>query len=250
MLTSDNKLSALIVDDEPLAHQVLLHHLQDQTDIQVVGQCYNATQALQFLASNKVELLFLDINMPALSGMEMLRVLAEKPQVVIVSAYQEYALEGFELDVTDYLLKPVSKERLNSALNKVRKRHEMVCGETQSVGKNKAQPVNHIVLKVGREKRKFVLKDVQYFEAYGNYVKLWSNNKQDNCDRADMTLVNTTIKRLLENLPIDSFVQIHKSFVINKKHVQIQNSDFVQLSCGDKIKIGKAYKKLMSGLLE
>ena len=111
-------IKALIVDDEPLAHSVILHHLKAHADVEVVGQCMNATQALSFLANNAVDLLFLDINMPELTGIEMLKVLANMPQVIIVSAYQEYALQGFELNVTDYLLKPVSAERLKQGKRK------------------------------------------------------------------------------------------------------------------------------------
>ncbi len=243
MLEHSTRLSALIIDDEPLAHQVLLHHLKDQTDIHVVGQCYNATEALQLLASEKVDLLFLDINMPALTGIEMLRVLAEKPQVIIISAYQEYALEGFELDVTDYLLKPVSKDRFTAALDKVRKRQEQ---------KPKNEPASHknqtsLVLKVGRDKAKFKLSDIEYLEAYGNYVKLWSK-AHDGTDVA-MTLVNSTLKQILQALPSESFIQIHKSFVINKSHVCGQGTDNVKLTSGESLKVGKSFKKQLTDLL-
>ena len=243
MLEHSTRLSALIIDDEPLAHQVLLHHLKDQTDIHVVGQCYNATEALQLLASEKVDLLFLDINMPALTGIEMLRVLAEKPQVIIISAHQEYALEGFELDVTDYLLKPVSKDRFTAALDKVRKRQQQ---------KPKNEPASHknqtsLVLKVGRDKAKFKLSDIEYFEAYGNYVKLWSKT-HEGTDVA-MTLVNSTLKQILQELPSESFIQIHKSFVINKRHVCGQGTDNVKLTSGESLKVGKSFKKQLNDLL-
>ena len=95
-------LTVMIVDDEPLAHDVLLHHLAERKEIKVVKQCYQAVEALAWLANNRVDVLLLDINMPQLSGMEMLRVMAKPPQIIIISAYQEYALEGFELNVTDY----------------------------------------------------------------------------------------------------------------------------------------------------
>ena len=101
-------LKALIIDDEPLAHEVILHHLAQHADFNIVGRCYNATTALSWLANNQVDLLFLDINMPELSGIEMLKVLRKRPQVIIISAYQEYALQGFELDVTDYLLSEIT----------------------------------------------------------------------------------------------------------------------------------------------
>ena len=248
VLTNGSVISALIVDDEPLAHQVMLHHLQAVTDIRVIGQCYNATQALQFLASTEVDLLFLDINMPALSGIEMLRVLANKPQVIIVSAYQEYALEGFELDVTDYLLKPVAKARFEAALDKVRARHAASQPSLMSTGTPPAH--ESVVLKVGREKRKFLLEDIQFLEAYGNYVKLLSSDHQGVKGELDMTLVNTSIKQLLQELPGDNFVQVHKSFVVNRAHIQALNSEQLELRCGEQIKVGKSFKKIANALLE
>ena len=105
-------LQLLIVDDEPLAHQVLLHHLAAHSDFAVVGHCYSAAEAMAVLAKQQVDLMLLDIQLPVLTGLHMLKLLAKPPQVVLVTAYAEFALEGFALDVTDYLLKPVSGERL------------------------------------------------------------------------------------------------------------------------------------------
>lgn len=243
MLTDRSKLSALIIDDEPLAHQVIMHHLKDQVDIEVIGQCYNATSALQILATEQVDLLFLDINMPALSGIEMLRVLAEKPHVIIISAHQEHALEGFELDVTDYLLKPVSKNRLIMALDKVRKRHTPLTAASES-----KSAIEHIVLKVGRERQKFLLNDIHYVEGYGNYVKVFTGHVSQK--NVKMTLANTTLKHLLAELPNEHFVQVHKSFVINKQHVISQSSDQIILSNDVAVKIGKSYKKQLVDLLK
>ena len=231
-------LNALIVDDEPLAHQVILHHLKAHSDIQVSGQCYNATDALCFLANHAIDLLFLDINMPALSGIELLKVLANRPHVIIISAYQEYALQGFELDVTDYLLKPVDAKRLAAALDKVRMRAQL----TQPPAP--AQPLDlsgHIVLKVEREKHKIALKEISYLEAYGNYVKVWQGDT--------MTLANTTLKKLLTELPEAFFVQVHKSFVVNKQHITALTTQSLQLATGQAIKIGKSYKASCQDLL-
>ena len=226
-------LKALIIDDEPLAHEVLLHHLIQHPDIIVVGRCYSATEALGWLANNKVDLLFLDINMPELNGIALLKVLANRPRVVIVSAYQEYAIEGFDLDVTDYLLKPVCIERFAQALNKVR-----AVNQTRPV---KEIAAKHIVLKVDREKRKFTLADISLFEAYGNFVKLWQNHK--------VTLVSSTLKQLLEQLPDGTFTQVHKSFVVNNAKVTALETDSLTLECGRKVKVTKSYKEQAKQLL-
>jgi DNA-binding LytR/AlgR family response regulator len=226
--------TTLIVDDEPLAHEVIKHHLQGQTDFKIVGNCFNATQALSYLAEKQVDLLILDINMPALSGIDMLKILNNTPQVIIISAYQEYAIQGFELDVTDYLLKPVSASRLSKALDKVRQRLG-----TQPAN-NSAYP-NYIVLKVDREKRKFVLDDISVLEAYGNYIRVWQGEQ--------VSLVSSTLKQCLQQLPQAQFVQIHKSFVVNKQHVVAIDNQHVRLKDDREIKVGKSFKNQMLGLL-
>lgn len=228
-----NMIKALIIDDEPLAHEVILHHLAQHSDFSVVGRCYSATQALSWLATNHVDLLFLDINMPDLSGIELLKVLRNRPQVIIISAYQEYAIQGFELDVTDYLLKPVCSERLSQALDKVRFR-------TQKQLSNESVPP-HIILKVDREKRKFRLTDITLLEAYGNYVKLWQGN--------DMVLINSSLKLLIEMLPCTQFTQIHKSFVVNNVKVIAVETDSLTLECGRTVKVSKTFKKNFQLLL-
>jgi len=226
-------LKTLIIDDEPLAHQVILHLLAQHPDVSVVGQCYNATEALNKLANENVDLLFLDINMPELNGIALLKVLANRPKVIIVSAYQEYAIEGFELDVTDYLLKPVCVERFAQAMDKVRR-------STQNMTPEITEP-KHIVLKVDREKRKFSLGAISLLEAYGNYVKLWQGN--------DMWLVSSTLKQLLEQLPEGKFTQVHKSFVVNNAKVVALDIESLSLDCGRKIKVTKSYKKEAQAIL-
>ncbi len=226
-------LKALIIDDEPLAHEVILYHLAEHADISIVGRCYNATQALSCLANGHVDLLFLDINMPDLSGIELLKVLRNRPQVVIISAYQEYAIQGFDLDVTDYLLKPVCSERLSRALDKVRFRNEKKTS-------NEVVP-QHIVLKVDREKRRFTLDEISVLEAYGNYVKLWQGN--------EMVLVNSSLKLLIEMLPKTLFTQIHKSFVINNGKINAVETDSITMECGRTLKASKTYKKKLQHLL-
>jgi len=225
-------LDALIVDDEPLAHKVILHHLASHRDVKIVKQCYSATEALAWLASNNADLLFLDINMPQLNGMDMLKVMAKRPQVIIVSAYEEFALQGFDLDVTDYLLKPVSAERLASALDKVRQR---------SAANKPAKTPKEIVIKVDRELRKVSLRDITYLEAYGNYVKVWQGDS--------MLLANSTLKKLLAELPAQAFSQIHKSFVVRNNAVIGKDSDSVLMSNQVRLKVGKSFKSVLNRLL-
>lgn len=235
-------LKLLLVDDEPLAHQVLLHHLAQHPDMQVVAHSYNAAQALAVLAKQQIDLILLDIQLPVLTGLEMLKVLAQPPQVIITSAYADYALDGYELDVTDYLLKPISAERLAVALDKVRRKNLLLAAATAC--NNSVQPpqvADFIVLKVDRELRRFELASVCCFEAYGNYVKVWQGRQ--------MTLVSSTLKQLCHQLSATAFVQVHKSFLVAKAHVVSRDSQQLRLSNQMTVKIGDAYKEQARQLL-
>ena len=220
-LWSYQVIKAIIVDDEPLAHQVILHHLESYSDIKVVSQHFSAKDALYELAKSTIDVVFLDINMPELSGLELIQALANPPQIIIVSAYEEYAITGFELNVTDYLLKPVSAKRVQQAINKVRERIYL------------APKSKSITLKIDREKRKLSLDTIKYIEAYGNYVKVHQDDQT--------ILATTTLKQLLEQL-IGSFTQIHKSYIVNNNRVIAITNEHVELDNGDKIKIGKSFK--------
>jgi len=236
-------LRILILDDEPLAHQVLLHHLAQESEVQVVAQCYSAAEALAVLAKQQVDLLLLDVQLPVLTGLEMLGLLAQPPQVVIISAYAEHALTGFALDVADYLLKPVSAGRLSQALLKVRRRlllPELTAETAQPVAPQLAAPrpvapPDYIILKVERELRRFALASICCFESYGNYVKVWQGER--------MTLVNSTLKQLRAELEAAAFVQVHKSYLVAAGHVISRDSHQLQLTNRMTIKIGDAYKQ-------
>nr|WP_175580341.1 MULTISPECIES: response regulator transcription factor [Pseudoalteromonas] len=227
-LWSYQVIKAIIVDDEPLAHQVILHHLESYSDIKVVSQHFSAKDALYELAKSTIDVVFLDINMPELSGLELIQALANPPQIIIVSAYEEYAITGFELNVTDYLLKPVSAKRVQQAINKVRERIYL------------APKSKSITLKIDREKRKLSLDTIKYIEAYGNYVKVHQDDQT--------ILATTTLKQLLEQL-IGSFTQIHKSYIVNNNRVIAITNEHVELDNGDKIKIGKSFKEHCKVLL-
>lgn len=226
--------ATLLVDDEPLAHEVLLHHCRRHADIEVVARCYSATEALAWLARRKADLIFLDIQMPALSGLEMLRVLANRPQVVICSAHHAFALEGFDLDVTDYLLKPISGERFDQAMDKVRRRVRPEPAAAEPV------PRGSLVIRVDREDRKVSLDRVACFEGYGNFVKVWQGTQY--------LLTAATLKKFAATLPRD-FVQIHKSVLVNRTHVVAVDHERVSLSNGLAFRIGRAYRANAAALL-
>ena len=223
-------IKTLIVDDEPLAHEVVLAYVKQREDLDVVGQCYAATEALEFLKDNKVDLILLDINMPVLSGLDFLSVLTNKPQVIITSAYQEYALEGFNMDVTDYLLKPFRFDRFSQALEKVKQQLAL-----QHISSNEPViDVESIFIKVDKKQVQINLTDVSCFEAYGNYVKVWRDGKS--------LLTPRTLTSFEQLLPEATFVRIHKSNIVNRTHIDYIEADSVMLTDGRKVAIGKQFK--------
>jgi DNA-binding LytR/AlgR family response regulator len=236
-----NKLKALIVDDEPLAHEIIVDYLTDLPFVEVVAQCYLATEALNYISENHVDLLFLDVNMPKLSGIELLKVLTNKPQVIITSAYQEYALESFELEVCDYLLKPYRYERFIKAVNKARQQFQLQQDNEQN---HKVIEEASIFIKVDRKVIQIKLSDVVYLEAYGNYVKVWVGIK--------VYLTPRTLSSFESELASDDnkFIRIHKSYIIQKAHIKMIENRKVEMSNEQLLPVGKNYKLLAKNLMD
>ena len=227
------KLRALIIDDEPLAHKIILQYASDTASIEIVGQCHLATEALNFLNEQEVDLLFLDINMPKLKGLDFLRTLSRKPIVIITSAYEEYALESFELDVCDYLLKPFRFDRFLKAVNKAVEFHQL---------KNQTDDENHLFIKSEKRLIQIDKSEIFYLESYGNYVKVWLKDQ--------FHLTPRTLSSFENELSQKDFFKIHKSFIINLKQIDYVEGNAVLMKDKKLLPIGKnqrqAFKKLFS----
>lgn len=221
-------LKVLIVDDEPLAHDVLAHLCQREGGLEIVAQCLSAAEALTHLEAQPIDLMFLDIRMPVFGGLDLLRGLRNPPMTVIVSAHQEHAFDGFELDVVDYLLKPVSAARFDQAIGKVKRRRAIV--EPVPTG----QP-EEIVLKVDRAMRRFRLDEISCFRAQGNFVEVVAAGQA--------CLATTTMKQLLAKLPPERFVQIHRSCIVNRIRIVEQRPGELVLDDGQIVPIGRSYRK-------
>lgn len=245
-------LKTLIVDDEPLAHDIIVEYLEDLPHIEVVGQCYLASEALTFISEHSVDLIFLDINMPKLNGIDFLKILPIKPQVIITSAYQEYALEGFELEVCDYLLKPFRYNRFLKALNKAHKQHQLLHADSvatkESISQTtQAEPANlspvkesRIFIKVDKKRIQLNLADIIYLEAYGNYVKVWVGDKS--------LLTPRTLTSFEKQLDGEDFQRVHKSFIVQTKHIQFIEGNQVHLNNQQTVTLGKNYRHLAKTL--
>lgn len=232
------KLRCLIVDDEPLAHDVILRYLEDIPFLEKAGQCYLATEAFAFLSHHTVDLIFLDIRMPKLSGLDFLRTLNQRPLVVITSAYEEHALESFELEVVDYLLKPFRFDRFLKAANRALEQHTLrrqaVASPAPLVAAQEAEP---LYIKSDKKLVQMPLDDVYYLESLGNYVKVWG--------RDQFLLTQRTLGSFEEQLPADAFIRIHKSFILNKKFVHYIEGNMIRLLNGKVLPLGKTFKHVI-----
>lgn len=229
----------MIVDDEPLAHEIIIDYLTDIPSIEVVHQCYSAIEAMQYLTHHPVDILFLDINMPKLSGIEMLRVINNKPQTIITSAYRQYALEGFELSVCDYLLKPIRSERFYQAVNKALS----MLGQNNQASAVNLNEDKSLFLKVDKSHVLVKVVDILYCEAYGNYVKVWTTSTM-HLTPSSFTRIE---QQLLELTP--SFTRIHKSFLVNIEAIKERHRTCLTLENGTTLPIGRVYKNNLTSLL-
>jgi len=218
-------LQCVIADDEPIARQILEGYIAEIPNLQLVASVKNAFEVMGILQEHDVDILFLDINMPKLSGLGLLKTLRQKPEVIITTAYAEYAVEGFELSVADYLLKPFSLERFLQAVLKIQQK--------TIVSANKGEDITSLFVRSDKKLIKIDINEIQYIEAYGNYIKIFTEK---------MILTPQTLNDFLEKLP-PNFLRIHKSFVINFNKLKLIDGNQIVLQNGAKLPIGKSYKK-------
>lgn len=222
-----SEIRCIIVDDEPLSLETLEAYIEDTPNLQLVAQCQDAFQALDILKKERIDLIFLDINMPKLSGISMLKSMENPPLIVFTTAYSKYAVEGFELDAIDYLLKPFSFERFIKAVNKASDR--LIKNENTDNSNG-----NYIMLKSDKKMYKIDLEDILYIQAYGDYVKVVSTHKS--------ILTHSTMKNMEESLKNEDFIRIHKSYIIALKHIIMIEGNQVKIN-DEFLPIGISYKE-------
>lgn len=230
------KLKCLIVDDEPPAHKILENYISKLNSLTLIGNCYNAIEALNFLHENPVDILFLDINMPELSGLEMLQTLQHPPIVILTTAYSEFALESYEFGVMDYLLKPIRFDRFLKAVNRVLDL-KSEASNTDSNKKNQSTTPaaeTSFFVKVDGVQRKVRFEDIQYIESKGNFVRLHLQNSR--------LLTANTLTKMAQKLSPYGFLRVHKSYIVNLEKVTGVEGN--RLLLGDsKISIGNLYRQ-------
>ena len=234
------KLRCLLIDDEPPALKILAAYISSINGIEIVGQCKNAIEALDVLNQKTVDVIFLDIKMPKILGTEFLKNLSHPPKVIFVTAYRDYAVEGYELDAVDYLVKPVSFERFFKAITKL---NRLMGKETiTSTHEYKSNPEAFVYLKVDKDMKKIFVNDIVYIESWKDYVKLFLGDGKN-------YLVKQTISAMANLLSEHKFLRIHRSYMVSLNKISGYNGNSVQLASTE-IPIGRLYKQVVMEKLQ
>ena len=221
-------VNCLIIDDEPLAINVIKNHIKEIDNLNVIDTFNSAIDALSFMKSNTVDLIFLDINMPLLDGLDFIKSLDKKPMIIITTAYSEYAIKTYELEVLDYLMKPISFPRFLKAVNRAFK--ELNSNLTSNIGIAKRA---HIFIKVDKKKmQKIYLDEILIIESLRDYLKIKTiTNKY---------IIHSTLSSFTEKLPSNNFIRIHRSFTIAIDKIEAVQGNSVEID-GIKYVIGRSY---------
>jgi DNA-binding LytR/AlgR family response regulator len=226
------EIKGLIIDDEPLAWNVINEYAKKLPSLTIVGECEDAICAHQLLQNKTIDLMFLDINMPKLSGIEFLKTLKNPPLVILTTAYSEYALEGFDLNVIDYLKKPFSFERFCKAFF----RAEELLLLKQSAQKTEVTEKQNDFIFVKSDKKAINVKisDISYIEGLGDYIKLYMGDKK--------LVTNLSMKKIEHLLPRKQFYRIHKSFIISLDKIELIEGNMVKIN-NTKLPVGNLYRQ-------
>jgi len=220
-------LKTLIIDDEPLAQNVLKKYAEDIKSIDIKGFCKDALEAFEILEKQSIDLIFLDINMPKLSGIEFLKTLKNPPLVILTTAYTEYAMEGYELNILDYLVKPFSFARFLKAVQKAEQQLQLT---QKSTIEEKAESV---FIKSNKKTYQVKFSEIVYIEGLGDYIKIYTEKTH--------LVTNLSMKKMEELLPASDFYRIHKSHMVNLMKIIAIEGNMVELP-GIKLTIGSNYR--------
>lgn len=240
-------MRCLVVDDEPLAHKIISNYCDNLSFLEIVKKCHSAFEAINYLNENEVDLIFLDINMPKLKGLDFLRTFKKPPLIIITTAYQEYAMEGYELSILDYLLKPFSFERFLKAVNKAVDQNKLLQASIKPT-KNTQELINtstdtieqkSIFIKGDKKIHQVKLNTILYLESIGSYVKIHLEN--------EMIITLDRLTNFENTLPKNLFLRIHRSYIIAINKINTIEGNRIKIN-EIEIPIGQTYKSNISKL--
>lgn len=229
-----SKIKCIIIEDEPLAVKVLSDYISNVPFLELQGSFKDAILATDYLRQNSTDLIFLDIHLPKLKGMAFLKTLTHPPSVIITTAYHQYAVEGFNLNVTDYLLKPFEFERFLIAVTKVK------TAQTEKQAPNENQEVkDYLFLNVQKKKVKILFSEIVYIESQREYIKIVTTQKE--------FISKMSTHEMEALLPANLFKRIHRSFIVSVSKIESYTAEMVEVN-GIAIPVGKAYKEVIENL--
>ena len=234
------KTKCLIVDDEPLARELICGHVEKLENFEIVAECSDAMKALNVIREKQIDLIFMDIQMPQITGIEFLKTLKHPPKVIITTAYREYALEGFELDVVDYLIKPITFERFLKSVNKF---YQMSQDEIQVLSGNSTErnaDDAYIYVKENKKVVKVLLSEIKYIEGLSEYVQVYTDKKK--------IITKTSMTQMEEKLPAENFLRIHKSFIVSLGKIEAFTANTIEIQ-GKELPIGRSFKNAVLSAL-
>ncbi len=218
-------MKAIAIDDEPPALRIITHFCSKGEGVELLKTFTSTVEASRFLQENPVDLLFLDINMPAISGIDFYRSLPEKCMVIFTTAYAEYAVEGFNLQAVDYLLKPFTFERFQQAVTKAREYHRFL---------NQSEPSRYIYIRADYSVYKIDVADIMFVEGLDDYLKIHLHQSKP-------IVARLTMKSLMQQLPAEDFIRVHRSFIVPFSRIESVRNKIIQLA-DEEIPIGASYE--------
>jgi DNA-binding LytR/AlgR family response regulator len=232
-----HRYNCIIVEDEPLAAEVIKDYILQVPFLQLKGICTDALYAMDLLQKEKIDLVFLDIHLPKLKGLDFIKALKKPPQIIITSAYQEYALQGYELNVVDYLLKPIEFNRFVMAVNKLKERDMVEASPAPAAVTERAS----LFFNVSKKRVKMYIDEILFIESLKEYIRITTKDKS--------ILTKFQLGQIEEMLAKNGFIRVHRSFLIAKNKVDAFSATDVEIN-GRQIPIGRSYKELVMGELE
>ncbi len=230
-------MKCIVIDDEALARKLLTKYIENMPHLELVATCKNPMEAADFLQREKIDLMFLDIQMPQITGISFLKSLNQKPYVIFTTAYEKYALEGYQLDVVDYLLKPFSFERFFQAVNKVSNRLKVIESPIQTTNVVVDKPTkDYILVKSEHRVHRIKFQDIDYIQSMQAYVAFYRND--------DRLLSLNTMKKLETELPENQFIRIHKSYIVAIHKIEMLEGNQVIIG-KQKLPIGASYREMV-----
>jgi DNA-binding LytR/AlgR family response regulator len=227
------RIQCIAIDDEPLAVKKIAGYIQKVPFLELVAECRSAFEAMKVINDKSIQLIFVDINMPDLSGMEFVKTLTDKPYVVFTTAYSEYAVEGFQVEAVDYLLKPITFNNFLKAANRVKNLIELTANKERETIKTTA---NHLFVKSEYKLIRIELDDIKYIESQHEYIKIHLLNSKP-------VMTQLSLKSIEEQLPSNRFMRVHRSYIVNLKKVSVIERNRIVFDCNVYIPISEQYKE-------